>query len=175
MPIRWGEFYATGSATPLRVLCNRGANGIDGIVSTAAGVAAGLKRPVVLVVGDIALIHDLNGLAAVRQYEISLKIVLLNNDGGGIFSFLPIAAHQDVCDSLVAMPHGREFGHAAAFWGIRHQRLESIEAFDSAFSASLMTEGPEILEVKSTRHGDLAASREINRLLADKFMDVSRW
>jgi 2-succinyl-5-enolpyruvyl-6-hydroxy-3-cyclohexene-1-carboxylate synthase len=172
MPIRWGEFYATGSATPLRVLCNRGANGIDGIVSTAAGVAAALKRPVVLVIGDIALIHDLNGLAALRQYQLPLKIVLLNNDGGGIFSFLPIAAHHAVCDSLVAMPHGRDFGHAAAFWGIGHQRQDSVAAFDSAFSASLMAEGPEILEVKSTRDGDLAASWEINRLLADKFTGV---
>jgi len=141
-------------------------------VSAAAGVAAVLERPVVLVVGDIALIHDLNGLAAVRQYELPLKIVLLNNDGGGIFSFLPVAAHQDICDTLVAMPHGRDFGHGAAFWGIRHQRLESAEAFDSAFMASLKSEGPEILEVKSTRDGDAAASGEINRLLAEEFKGV---
>jgi 2-succinyl-5-enolpyruvyl-6-hydroxy-3-cyclohexene-1-carboxylate synthase len=156
----------------LQVFCNRGANGIDGIVSTAAGVAAALDRMVVLVIGDVALIHDLNGLLAVRQHNLPLKIVLLNNDGGGIFSFLPIAAHHAVCEPLVVMPHGRDFSRAAAFWGIRHRRLESVSAFDDAFSNCLSETGPEILEIGFARGRSLSVNQDINRQMATRTGDA---
>jgi 2-succinyl-5-enolpyruvyl-6-hydroxy-3-cyclohexene-1-carboxylate synthase len=173
LPIRWAEFYAGGSTTPLRVFCNRGANGIDGVVSTAAGIAVVLRKPTVLVIGDIALIHDLNGLLAVRQNDLPLKIVLLNNDGGGIFSFLPIAAHKAIFEPLVAMPHGRDFSHVAAFWGIRYRRLESVAEFDGAFSNCLLETGPDILEIRFDRGRSLSASPEINRRMAAGIAGVS--
>jgi len=173
LPIRWAEFYATGSSKTLHVFCNRGANGIDGVVSTAAGIAAVLRKPTVLVIGDIALIHDLNGLLAVRQNDLPLKIVLLNNDGGGIFSFLPIAAHQAIFEPLVAMPHGRDFSHVAAFWGIRYRRLESVAEFDGAFSNCLLETGPDILEIRFDRSRSLSASQEINRRMAAGIAGVS--
>ncbi len=173
LPIRWAEFYATGGGDTRRVFYNRGANGIDGIVSTAGGVAAALARPTVLIVGDVTMLHDLNGLAAVRQYDLPLKIVLLNNDGGGIFSYLPIAGHRDVNESLVAMPHGRDFRCAAALWEIPYQKLESVSAFISAFAAALAKPGPAILEFPSTRDGDVAASWEIERRVASAMTGAS--
>lgn len=168
LPIRLAEFYATGHDRPVRVLCNRGANGIDGVVSTAGGIAAALQHPVVLVIGDVALLHDLNGLLEVRRTDLPLKIVLLNNDGGGIFSFLPIAAHRDLFEPLVAMPQGRDFAHAAAFHGVLHRQIESLAEFNDAYAHCLASPGPELLEIRSDRSHTLAVSQTIERLVSAK-------
>ena len=173
MPIRWAEFYATGDATRYRVFCNRGANGIDGIVSTAAGVASVTQQPTALVIGDIAALHDLSGLQALRQNNIPLKIVLLNNDGGGIFSFLPVSEHTTIFERLVAMPHGRDFSQAAAFAGIAHQCLQSLADFNDAFSSCLRRAEPQILEIKFDRGHSLKVSREVNRRIAVRIASLS--
>src|SRR5438067_4872595 len=108
MPIRDVETFAAARPDPPRVLANRGANGIDGTVSAAFG-AASVGRPVVLLVGDVALAHDIGGLLAARRHSLSLTIVLLNNDGGGIFHFLPVASQRDAFEEHVATPHGLDF------------------------------------------------------------------
>ena len=94
-----------------RVLSNRGANGIDGTVSSAFGAAAGSSSggPVVLLIGDVALAHDIGGLLAASRLGLSLTIVLLNNDGGGIFHFLAVAGETDAFEEHVATPHGLDF------------------------------------------------------------------
>ena len=91
MPVRDAETFFPARERPPRVLSNRGANGIDGTVSTAFGVAATASGPVVLLIGDVALIHDLGGLLAASRLGLKLTIVLLHNDGGGIFHFLPVS------------------------------------------------------------------------------------
>jgi 2-succinyl-5-enolpyruvyl-6-hydroxy-3-cyclohexene-1-carboxylate synthase len=91
MPVRDIETFWPVREDPPRVLCNRGANGIDGIVSSAFGVAAAERGPVVLLIGDVALAHDIGGLLAARRLSVKLTIVLLDNGGGGIFDFLPVA------------------------------------------------------------------------------------
>lgn len=173
MPIRWAEFYASGSVTPLRVFCNRGANGIDGIVSTAAGIALALNNTTVLVIGDMALIHDLNGLLTVSRNALPLKMVLLNNDGGGIFSFLPIAAHEGICEPLVAMPHGRNFRQLAEFMGIRHKFVEGSTDFDPAFCECLSQQGPEILEIRTDRSRNVALAQTIDRAVTARLGGIS--
>ena len=90
MPVRDIETFWPARPDPPRVLCNRGANGIDGTVSSAFGAAAAGGGPVVLLIGDVALAHDIGGLLAARRLGLKLTIVLLNNDGGGIFDFLPV-------------------------------------------------------------------------------------
>ena len=92
MPVRDVDTFFHGSERRIAIMGNRGASGIDGVTSTALGVAAASGAPVVLAIGDISFYHDLNGLLAARQYGLNLTVVLLNNDGGGIFSFLPQAA-----------------------------------------------------------------------------------
>ena len=117
MPVRDVEsFTAVGDDGP-RVLCNRGANGIDGTVSSAFGAAAVASGPVVLLIGDVALAHDVGGLLAARRLGLAITIVLLDNDGGGIFEFLPIAGARDIFEEHVATPHGLDFAHAAALYG----------------------------------------------------------
>ncbi|MCK4462514.1 MAG: 2-succinyl-5-enolpyruvyl-6-hydroxy-3-cyclohexene-1-carboxylate synthase, partial [candidate division Zixibacteria bacterium] len=95
------------------VACNRGASGIDGTIAAAAGYAVGLRRPVTLLLGDLALLHDLNSLAVVRSLEYPMTIVLINNDGGGIFSLLPVAEREDIFEKYFATPHGLTFASSA--------------------------------------------------------------
>jgi 2-succinyl-5-enolpyruvyl-6-hydroxy-3-cyclohexene-1-carboxylate synthase len=121
MPVREVDAYASPDRPALRVLSNRGANGIDGITSTALGVATGSGRRTVLLTGDLAFLHDLGGLLTAWRHRLPLVIVVVNNDGGGIFSFLPIARATPHFEALFATPHGLELSHAARLFGATHE------------------------------------------------------
>jgi 2-succinyl-5-enolpyruvyl-6-hydroxy-3-cyclohexene-1-carboxylate synthase len=124
MPIRDVERYAA-PRSGLTVLANRGANGIDGIVSTAVGVAVGSTAPTALLIGDIAFLHDSNGLLRVAGRGIDLVCVVVDNDGGGIFSFLPQARAlpTERFESLFGTPHGLDLVALASAYGVRATRL----------------------------------------------------
>ncbi|MDQ3572344.1 MAG: thiamine pyrophosphate-dependent enzyme, partial [Actinomycetota bacterium] len=127
MPIRDQEaFLGTGPAQ-VRFLANRGANGIDGLISSAAGAAAATRRPTWAILGDLGLHHDSNGLAALRSVEAPVRIVCLNNDGGGIFEFLPQAGQvsRDEFEAAFGTPIGVNPERLAADYGIPHVRIES--------------------------------------------------
>jgi 2-succinyl-5-enolpyruvyl-6-hydroxy-3-cyclohexene-1-carboxylate synthase len=160
MPIRDVETYFPVREKPLRVLSNRGANGIDGTISSAYGAAARHDGPVVLLIGDVAFAHDIGGLLAGPRLELDLTIVLLNNDGGGIFHFLPIAGEQDVFERHVATPHGLDFAHAAQLFGASHEVVGSADALRAAFGTP--GEGTRILEVRTDR----ARNRELHAQVA---------
>jgi len=167
LPIRLVDSYAGARPGPLRVMANRGANGIDGVVSTAVGVASVSPHPVVLLVGDIAFLHDLNALATVSRERLNLKIVLINNDGGGIFSFLPLIEHSDWFESLVTMPHGLVFSKGAEMFGITHVSVNTMREFDRQFSQLMSVSGPVIIEVATSRLRTLEFSRAIQRRISD--------
>ena len=97
-------------------------------MSTAFGVAAASDGPVVLLLGDVALLHDVGGLLAARRLGVPLVLVLLNNDGGGIFEFLPVAGERDFFEEHVATPHGVDFAHAAALYGCAYERPADLPA-----------------------------------------------
>ena len=99
MPVRDIETFWPTRPDPPRVLCNRGANGIDGTVSSAFGAAAASRDPVVLLIGDVALAYDLSALLAAQRLDLKLTIVLINNEGGGIFDFLPVSEVKIARDS----------------------------------------------------------------------------
>ena len=126
MPVRDVETFFPVRETAFRVLSNRGANGIDGTVSTAFGVAAASRGPVVLLIGDVALAHDIGGLLAASRLGLKLTIVLLDNDGGGIFDFLPAAGEGDAFVEHIATPHGLDFAHAAALYGCGWERAADV-------------------------------------------------
>ena len=113
MPVRDLDAFGHPDERRWEVLGNRGASGIDGIVSTAFGVAAARRRPVVCVLGDLALFHDQNGLLWSREPDIAVVFVLVDNDGGGIFHMLPIADLEPDFSTYFATPHGLDFEHAA--------------------------------------------------------------
>ena len=152
MPVRDLEAFAPARDDPPRVLANRGANGIDGTVSTALGVAAAREGPVMLLIGDVALVHDLGGLAAVGRAGLPLTIVLVDNAGGGIFDALPVAAATDAFEEHVATPPRVDFRAAAAMAGIAYRRVDRVEDLRPARE-------PTLLHVRTERNESLALRR----------------
>jgi 2-succinyl-5-enolpyruvyl-6-hydroxy-3-cyclohexene-1-carboxylate synthase len=162
MPVRDVEAFWPAREDPPRVLCNRGANGIDGIVSSAFGAAAAGGGPVVLLIGDVALAHDIGGLLAARRLGLKLTIVLLDNGGGGIFDFLPVAGNtlarettaedlDDIYTRHIATPTGLDFADAASMYGLEHIRVGDVSAFRAALEQALASDGSTIVEVNSDR------------------------
>jgi 2-succinyl-5-enolpyruvyl-6-hydroxy-3-cyclohexene-1-carboxylate synthase len=151
MPVRDVETFFPARPDPPRVLSNRGANGIDGTVSTAFGVAAASDGPVVLLTGDVALAHDIGGLLAAARLGLRLAIVLLDNDGGGIFDFLPVSREGEAYETHVATPHGLDFAHAAELYGCDHVRAETPEDFRAALDGALVADGTTIIAVRTDR------------------------
>jgi 2-succinyl-5-enolpyruvyl-6-hydroxy-3-cyclohexene-1-carboxylate synthase len=143
------------------VLANRGANGIDGTVSSAFGAAAIGRGPVVLLVGDVALAHDIGGLLANRRLGLAVTIVLLNNDGGGIFHFLPVAGETDAFEEHVATPHGLDFSTAAALYGCDYERPEGADQLRAAVERSLQARTTTLIEVRTDREQNLALHRRV--------------
>jgi 2-succinyl-5-enolpyruvyl-6-hydroxy-3-cyclohexene-1-carboxylate synthase len=152
MPIRDAESFFPASTNPPRVLANRGANGIDGTVSFAFGAAATGAR-VVLLTGDVAMAHDIGGLLAARRLGLAATIVLLNNDGGAIFHFLPVADERDAFEEHVATPHGLDFAHAAALYACEHVRVGDEAELAAAIAPASVTR---IVEIRTDRRENLA-------------------
>jgi 2-succinyl-5-enolpyruvyl-6-hydroxy-3-cyclohexene-1-carboxylate synthase len=162
MPVRDVEEFVAVRDDPPRVLSNRGANGIDGTVSAAFGAAAVAGAgPVVLLIGDVALAHDIGGLLAARRLGLALTIVVLNNDGGGIFNFLPVAGLMDLFEEHVATPHGLDFAHAAALYGCGYERPADAAALRDAVDRAIASEETTIIEVRTDRDENLALHRRV--------------
>jgi len=166
MPVRDIESFAPVRDDGPRVLCNRGANGIDGTVSSAFGAAAVTAGPVVLLIGDVALAHDVGGLLAARRLGLAITIVLLDNDGGGIFEFLPVATARDVFEEHVATPHGLDFAHAAALYGCAFADVADLGRLRAALARALTRDATTIVRVRSDRTANLALHRELSAAVA---------
>jgi 2-succinyl-5-enolpyruvyl-6-hydroxy-3-cyclohexene-1-carboxylate synthase len=154
MPVRDLDSFSPGDSRQLRVLANRGANGIDGVVSSALGVAAtrtGANGPLVLVIGDVAFYHDMNGLLAAKLHALDATIVVFNNDGGGIFSFLPQAAHPEHFEQLFGTPHGLGFEPAAALYGSAYLQADSLQSLRDGVTAGINGTGLHIVEMRTDR------------------------
>jgi 2-succinyl-5-enolpyruvyl-6-hydroxy-3-cyclohexene-1-carboxylate synthase len=161
MPVRDVETFWPVREDPPRVLCNRGANGIDGTVSSAFGAATASDGPVVLLIGDVALAHDIGGLLAATRHPVRLTIVLLDNDGGGIFDFLPVsraamANEDDIYTRHVATPTGLDFARAAELYGLGYERVQTIPALRTALEHALAPDaGSAIVHCKTDRAGNV--------------------
>ena len=165
MPIRDVDAFGGVRIEPLRVLGNRGASGIDGIMSTALGVAAGNGTTVVALLGDVALLHDANGLLATREPDARVVFVVVNNDGGGIFHFLPVREHEPHFTPLFATPHGVEPERVAALYGIPWERVDP-EDLSERVRRAVAEGGSQLLEVPT--------DREINRQRRDEAVARAR-
>jgi 2-succinyl-5-enolpyruvyl-6-hydroxy-3-cyclohexene-1-carboxylate synthase len=143
------------------MLSNRGANGIDGTVSSAFGAAVAADGPVVLLIGDVALLHDVGGLLAARRLGIDLTIVLINNDGGGIFHFLPLSAERDAFEQHVATPHGVRFEGLASVYGLGYSCPTDAGELREAVTAALGSATTNLIEVRTERAANLALHRQL--------------
>jgi 2-succinyl-5-enolpyruvyl-6-hydroxy-3-cyclohexene-1-carboxylate synthase len=161
MPIRDMEMFAGTSGPRPPTAANRGASGIDGIVSAAAGFACGLGRPATLMIGDLSLLHDLNALGQLRSLPQPLVVVVLNNGGGGIFHFLPIARQPELLDPWFTAPHAVDFAGIQSLFGIPCHRPAGAAAFSAAYREACASGAPAIIEVRSERAANLAAHRAL--------------
>jgi 2-succinyl-5-enolpyruvyl-6-hydroxy-3-cyclohexene-1-carboxylate synthase len=155
MPVRDLDTFFPGSTRPARFLANRGASGIDGVVSAALGAAAKGRGRLVLLIGDISFYHDMNGLLAAKRYGSDVTIVLLNNDGGGIFSFLPQYDDPEHYEDLFGTPHGLDFSPAAALYGLPFERVETSADYRQALQRTFERAGTSIIEVRTDRDENL--------------------
>ena len=159
MPVRDVEFFWKAGNRGCPLFFNRGANGIDGTLSTALGVAHG-NRPAVALTGDLALLHDANGLLLRPRFRGSLTVVLVNNRGGGIFEMLPVVKFEPPFEEFFAMPQDVDFGRLCAAHGAGHVLVR-----DRAHLAELVSTLPEaglrVLEVRTDRKRDAALRREL--------------
>lgn len=165
LPIRDVDRFARAGPKPLRVLGNRGASGIDGVLSSALGAAHALRRRATLLIGDLALLHDLNALLTAERLGIALNVVVINNDGGGVFEFLPIAAHDPPFTELFVAPHGADLGALAGALGVRHERIESMAQLRPALERAGTSGGLALLEVPSDRQENVRSRRAVEAAL----------
>jgi 2-succinyl-5-enolpyruvyl-6-hydroxy-3-cyclohexene-1-carboxylate synthase len=166
MPVRDIETFWPARPDPPRVLCNRGANGIDGTVSSAFGAAAAGRGPVVLLIGDVALAHDIGGLLAASRLDLKLTIVLLNNEGGGIFDFLPVSQSPTALQDghytrHIATPTGLDFAQAAALYGLSHETVADVAGFRAALEQALAAPRSAMIEVRSERDANVELHRRV--------------
>ena len=162
MPVRDVEWYAA-PRDGVRHLANRGANGIDGVVSTAVGVALASAAPTFLLIGDIALLHDSNGLLTLGRRTADLTIVVADNDGGGIFSFLPQATEveADRFEQLFGTPHGVDPVALATAHGLPAAELTELAGLSDALGR-----GPRLLRVRTDRADNVFVHRAIHEAVA---------
>ncbi len=167
MPVRDMDAFLGSGPAAVRCLGNRGANGIDGLVSTALGAAAVSDGPVVAVIGDVAFIHDLNALVAAARLQLSMTLLVVNNDGGGIFSFLPQATSErpevglpDHFEELFGTPHGLDLGPVVRALGADHE-LVSPQHVATSVGASLSRPGVKVLEVRTGRARNVQLHRRV--------------
>lgn len=166
MPVRDLDSFTPKSKRRLRFLANRGVNGIDGVVSSAMGVAATEQCRVVLVIGDLSFYHDLNGLFAAKRHGLDITIVLINNDGGGIFSFLPQAAYPDVFEEYWGTPHGLDFRPVVEMYGGSYQRADTWPDFRCHLAASFAGSGLDVIEVHTERQRNVQLHRQAWQVVA---------
>jgi 2-succinyl-5-enolpyruvyl-6-hydroxy-3-cyclohexene-1-carboxylate synthase len=159
MPIRDFDYFASKTEKNLTIYNNRGASGIDGITSTALGIASITKEPAVLLTGDLAFYYDLNGLLAAKKYSIPLIIILVNNNGGGIFEVLPISNYGSVFKEFFISPHDLDFAPFVSGFGGKYNLIKSWKDFEKSFNNALNRKAFSVLEIKT----DAIKSLELRR------------
>ena len=160
MPVRDLEYLAPARTDGPRVIANRGANGIDGTLSTALGVAHG-GEPTVLLTGDLAFLHDTNGLLLAAKLKGSLTVVVINNDGGGIFGHLPVAKFDPPFEEYWATPQAVDLAKLCAAYGVPHRGVGSASGLRTLLRVELGEPGLRVIEVKTDRKKDVETRRRL--------------
>ena len=170
MPIRDQEAFLPSLGADVLFLSNRGANGIDGLLSSGIGAAQASGRPTTILTGDLGLLHDVGGLAALREVSTPVRIVVIDNDGGGIFHFLPQeeALGGEEFEALLGTPRGVEAGRAAALFGLPHRRIEALDGLADALAA-----GTGLVTVPADRRANVELHRHLGAVVAAALAELS--
>ena len=172
MPIRDMDMFGDTTGRAPFVAANRGASGIDGAVATAVGLAYGRRAPVTLLVGDLGLLHDLNSLALAASAPEPVVIVVINNHGGGIFSFLSVARCGEAFEPMFGTPHPYRFEHAARMFGLGYDHVRDMDALSEAYAGALASGESQIIEVTTDRAENLQLHRRLEALICERFVDT---
>lgn len=163
-------FFATTSK-PVNIMANRGANGIDGMVSSGLGAATS-GEPTVLLLGDLSFFHDSNGLLAAKQYHINITILLINNDGGGIFSFLPQKNDEQHFEALFGTPMNVDFRHIIEMYGGTYVYASTCNELNGALEEGYQHDGLSVIEVKTDRTENMAWHREKWEAITNDLLNI---
>ncbi|MBS1843514.1 MAG: 2-succinyl-5-enolpyruvyl-6-hydroxy-3-cyclohexene-1-carboxylic-acid synthase, partial [Actinobacteria bacterium] len=160
MPIRDQEQFLAPGPADVHFLCNRGANGIDGLISSGIGAAHASSRPTTIVTGELGFLHDIGALAALRDVTNPVRILVIDNGGGGIFHFLPqrTALAADEFEALFGTPRAVSVERAAALFDLPYRRLESLADLPAALAA-----GTGLIEARTDRHSNVASHRRVTK------------
>ena len=165
LPVREVDFYGSGNGSEVKVGLNRGASGIDGLVASSAGYSKGLNQPLTLLLGDLSLLHDLNSLKLISESPKPIVLIVLNNHGGGIFSFLPISEHKDIFETYFSTPHSLEFKDAAKMFKLSYFNPESPEEFESIYLKQASADKSCIIEVNTLKEDNIRVQKEWTEFL----------
>lgn len=168
MPIRDLDSFFHNNNKSIRILANRGANGIDGTISTALGAAAVTKKPSYLVLGDLTFFHDLNGLLAAKLYNINMTIIVINNNGGGIFSFLPQAEHPKHFELLFGTPLALDYELVVRMYNGHFSRAQDWDDVKMLMESAKASHGLNVIEVVTKREQNTKEHREMWKLVSQE-------
>ncbi|MGM8211942.1 2-succinyl-5-enolpyruvyl-6-hydroxy-3-cyclohexene-1-carboxylic-acid synthase [Virgibacillus sp. W0430] len=160
MAIRDVDTFFMATEKNISIHANRGASGIDGVVSSALGTAASATKAATLIIGDLSFYHDLNGLLTAKQYDLNLTILLLNNNGGGIFSFLPQAKHERNFEKLFGTPLHIDFEQAINMYDGKYSVADTPEKLKRLLALSYAQSGLSVIEVKTDRNANVQWHRD---------------
>lgn len=159
MPIRDQEAFLASSDADVSFLCNRGANGIDGLISSGIGAAHASGQPTTIVTGDVGLLHDIGGLAALRDVSTPVRILVIDNDGGGIFGFLPQAEALSggEFEALLGTPRGVSVARAAELFELPYRRVKTPAELPAALAA-----GTGLIAIETNRSQNVGLHRQLS-------------
>ncbi|MEO0985995.1 MAG: 2-succinyl-5-enolpyruvyl-6-hydroxy-3-cyclohexene-1-carboxylic-acid synthase [Cyanobacteria bacterium J06639_14] len=163
MPIRDMDMYGAPEGGVTAIGGDRGTSGIEGAIAAAAGFAVGRQTPVTLLVGDLSLLHDLNSLALLKTVSQPVIVVVINNDGGGIFSFLPVAQFEDVFEPYFGAAHGFAFEAASQMFGLDYYQPQTSAEFIQVYQTALQKQRSAVIEVVTDRQANLALHQALHQ------------
>ena len=175
MPVRDVDAFVRGDRRRLRIVGNRGANGSTASSRPRSARPPSPTGPVVLIVGDLSFFHDLNGMLAAAKFDLDATVVVLNNDGGGIFSFLPQAEQLDAptFEALFGTPTGLDVAAAARLFGASHARPGDWAAFRRELCRAIGGRGLSVVELVTDRNRNVAQHRAVWAAVAEALRRVA--
>ncbi len=185
MPIRDLDMYGVGELGDeetgglgdlgtgnIRIGANRGTSGIEGAIAAATGFAVGLQAPVTAIVGDLSSLHDLNSFALLPRNTQPVIVVIINNDGGGIFSFLPIAKSTEIFDTYFGTPHGVNFSHAAVMFGLDYYHPQTSDELIRDYQQALANNCSAVIEVTTDRSENLQLHQALDAEIQQQLRQI---
>jgi 2-succinyl-5-enolpyruvyl-6-hydroxy-3-cyclohexene-1-carboxylate synthase len=163
LPIRYADTFFFPKEPSAEMLSNRGVSGIDGIIASSIGVAEGSAKPVIAFIGDLAFLHDINSLALAKQLELPIIFIVLNNSGGGIFNFLPIAENQKFMDVFVSAKHSLKMEGFAKAFDIPYTKSISLSDYQTSLAIAMENPSLQIIEVETNAHENYLFHQQIEQ------------